>query len=184
MFHLYTIHVLAVPPLRLAKRRFYNTRHNHCRNFMIKRFLDWIKLKEILHNRFHLPPQFSIGEVWWCYVGENIGIEINGKSKEFTRPMYVYHKYDTRSFLGLSCSTIHKSGSWYISAKLGNDMQTINLAQGRVYDYRRLKERIGQMPSNEVSRIYQAYSNLHSLHRIKIDLPQKKTEGVAGNPET
>jgi len=44
---------------------------------MIKKFLEWIGLKEKLHNHEHIPPLFREGEIWWCYMGENIGVEVN-----------------------------------------------------------------------------------------------------------
>ena len=49
--------------------------------------MDWIKEK--LHNKEHKPPLFKEGEVWWCYWGENVGIEINGKNDQFTRPVFI-----------------------------------------------------------------------------------------------
>jgi hypothetical protein len=42
---------------------------------MIKRFLEWIKLKEKLHSNNYKPPFFKQGEIWWCSFGENIGTE-------------------------------------------------------------------------------------------------------------
>lgn len=61
---------------------------------MIKRFLEWIGLKEKLHNTEYIPPLFKEGEIWWCYVGENVGIEANGKGNQFTRPVLIFKKYD------------------------------------------------------------------------------------------
>ena len=43
---------------------------------IIKRFLEWIGLKEKLHKKQAIPPLFKEGEIWWCYVGENIGNEV------------------------------------------------------------------------------------------------------------
>jgi hypothetical protein len=49
----------------------------------MKKFLEWIKLKEKLHNINYNPPFFKEGEVWWCAVGENVSVEINGKGGGF-----------------------------------------------------------------------------------------------------
>ncbi len=43
-----------------------------------KRFQDWIKVKEGLHEGDALRT-IKEGEIWWCGVGENVGVEINGK---------------------------------------------------------------------------------------------------------
>ena len=60
---------------------------------MLKRFLEWIGLKEKLHHTEHQPPLFKEGEVWWCYIGENVGVEVNGKGKQFTRPALILNGY-------------------------------------------------------------------------------------------
>ena len=72
---------------------------------MIKQFLEWIGLKEKLHAQNYEPPLFKENEIWWCYVGENVGVEINGKSRNFSRPILIFKKYDKYSFLGLPLST-------------------------------------------------------------------------------
>ena len=56
---------------------------------MIKRFLEWIGLKEKLHSNNFTPPFFKEKEIWWCYFGENIGTEMNGKGDFFTRPFWL-----------------------------------------------------------------------------------------------
>ena len=55
----------------------------------MKRFLEWIGLKERLHNAVHRPPLVSEGDMWWVSFGENVGSEINGKSDKFTRPAII-----------------------------------------------------------------------------------------------
>ena len=38
----------------------------------MKEFLEWIGLKEKLHNQKHHPPLVSQGNIWWASVGKNI----------------------------------------------------------------------------------------------------------------
>ena len=130
---------------------------------MLKKFLEWIGLKERLHSQEHLPPFFKEGEVWWCYVGENIGVETNGKSGQFTRPVFIFKKYDKYSFLGLPLTTKSKTGSWYARIEFGGIMQTVILSQGRTFDYRRFKEKMGQLEEQYVRAIKIGYGQLHSL---------------------
>jgi len=54
-----------------------------------KRFSEWIERKERIHDVGRLPA-ISEREVWWVAVGENVGIEINGKSGRFSRPVLIY----------------------------------------------------------------------------------------------
>gem|GEM_PF-5687983 len=39
--------------------------------------------------------------------------------------------------------------------------QTILLAQGRTFDHRRLKEKMGELGLNEVGKVWQGYRRLH-----------------------
>jgi mRNA interferase MazF len=130
---------------------------------MIKRFLEWIGLKETLHKKDYEPPFFKENEIWWCYVGENIGSEINGKSDKFTRPIFIFKKYDKYSFLGLPLSTKNKTGSWYSPIVFAGIAQVVTLSQGRVLDYRRLKGKMGELDTLEVSCVRKAFSALHKI---------------------
>lgn len=128
---------------------------------IIKRFLEWIGLKERLYNQEHRPPLFKEGEIWWCYLGENIGTEVNGKGTQFTRPVLIFRKYDRLSFFAIPLTTKNKSGTWYCSFKHGGKLQTAQLAQGRVVSYKRFKERIGKIDSVDYKKIKEAFFILH-----------------------
>lgn len=45
-------------------------------NSGMRRFLEWIGLKEQLHMQDHEPPLVSEREIWWASIGENVGSEI------------------------------------------------------------------------------------------------------------
>lgn len=130
---------------------------------MVKRFLEWIGLKEKIHNQEHIPPLFKEGEIWWCFVGENVGSEVNGKGFQFTRPVLILRKYDKFSFFALPLTTQNKIGSWYCSFAHNNKSQTAQLAQGRVVSYKRLKERIGKIDSVDYEKVRKTFSQLHKL---------------------
>ena len=63
----------------------------------MKQFLFWIGVKERLHNGQHPPPLVSEGDIWWASVGENVGSEINGKSRLFSRPVKFVPQLPRRS---------------------------------------------------------------------------------------
>jgi hypothetical protein len=50
----------------------------------MKRFFEWIGLKEKLHEAKHQPPLVSERDMWWASIGENVGSEINGKRAPLT----------------------------------------------------------------------------------------------------
>lgn len=130
-------------------------------NTIIKRFLEWLTVKEKLHAQEHRPPLFKEGEIWWCYVGENVGIEVNGKGAQFTRPVLVFRKYDRFSFFAIPLTTKNKVGTWYCSFTHSGKLQTAQLAQGRVVSYKRLKELIGKIDSADYEKVKEAFTVLH-----------------------
>lgn len=131
----------------------------------IKQFLAWIGLKEKIHNHEHNPPLFKEGEIWWCYVGENVGSEVNGKGAQFTRPVLIFKKYDRFSFFAIPLTTKNKVGTWYFSFIHNNKTQTAQLAQSRVVSYKRLKELIGKIDSVDFENIKKAFIELHNLKK-------------------
>ena len=44
----------------------------------VNRFLEWIGLKQKLHQGTQSPPLVPAGDIWWASVGENVGSENNG----------------------------------------------------------------------------------------------------------
>jgi hypothetical protein len=44
-------------------------------------FFDWIGLKQKLHQGTQSPPLVTAGDIWWASVGQNVGSEINGRSR-------------------------------------------------------------------------------------------------------
>ena len=128
---------------------------------VIKRFLEWIKLKEKLHGKEHKPPLFKEGEIWWSYFGENIGTEMNGKGDAFTRPVIILKKYDRFSFLAIPLTTQGKEGTWYFTFTHSNKKQTAVLSQSRIINYKRLKERVGKVDSVDYENIKKAFPDLH-----------------------
>ena len=128
---------------------------------IVKRFLEWIKLKEKLHSGTYNPPLFKQQEVWWCSLGENIGTEINGKSMLFSRPTLIYKKLGTHSFLAIPMTSQPKQESWYVKIKLFNKASTILLNQMRVLDYRRLSSKLGEIDKEDFAAVRTGFRKLY-----------------------
>ena len=58
----------------------------------VNRFLEWVGLKQKLHQGTLSPPLVSVGDIWWASVGENVGSEINSKSHLLSRPVIICKK--------------------------------------------------------------------------------------------
>lgn len=128
---------------------------------IIKRFLEWIKLKERLHESEAKIPLFKEGEVWWCAIGENVGIEMNGKSDKFSRPIHIFKKLSQDGFLGVPLSTKIKEGTWYIPIVHKNTNCVAVLSQIKIMSSKRLFEKYGELDEKDANKIVEGFYKLY-----------------------
>lgn len=113
----------------------------------MKTYRIWHKIKTWLHNE---NPRvfFHESEVWFSYLGENIGFEQDGKGKEFLRPVVVIRKFNKQVFWGVPLTSKIKFGPYYYNVEFGADRNnSAILSQLRLIDAKRLKYKIGTLPS-------------------------------------
>ena len=134
----------------------------------LKNFLDWFTLKPKLDESNHKPPLIEEGNIWWCRFGENIGIEISGKGKEFTRPTIIHTKLSKYAFLVIPTTTqmYHQNGTPKINDRLikfthGGKEMLACLSQIRVIDYRRIKNKLGDLDQKDYDDICQKFNDLY-----------------------
>ena len=120
-----------------------------------EQFEEWIKVKEKLHFG-EATPRISEGDIWWCSCGKNVGVEINGKSQLFSRPVFIYKKLSRLGFVGIPLTSQEKSGSWYVNFDFQNKRETAVLAQIRTFSVSRLTERMGKLDEIDILRIKRA----------------------------
>ncbi len=142
---------------------------------MIKRFKEWITVKEKLHFS-NSQPFYKEGEIWWCSTGENIGTEVNGKGSDFTRPVLIFKKFSSDTFFGLHLSSKEKSGSWFVQISFKGENQTIILNQGRTYCSTRLKSQMGQVGEYYFKKIkdgfYRLFLDMSPRERFSWEIPK------------
>ncbi len=126
----------------------------------VKRFLEWIGLKQNLDALHFKPPYVNEGDIWWVSIGENVGSEISGKSKLFSRPMVILKKLSHGFYFAIPTSTSDKKGSWYVSFRQkGKDMNAC-LHQARSVDHRRLSNKLGRLDEEDYAKVKKAFLNL------------------------
>ena len=125
-----------------------------------KHFREWIEVKEKIHNTGRLPD-IKEGQVWWCAMGENVGIEINGKNKVFSRPILVYKKLSKCGFMGIPLTSRSHEGSWYVPFRFKGRQQFAVLAQARVVSVSRLYEKMGTLSKGDFSKVKEGFKTLY-----------------------
>ena len=53
-----------------------------------RNYYDWMVVKDDIQDKKRLH-NFKEWEIWWCSIGENVGVEINGKGSHFMRPVII-----------------------------------------------------------------------------------------------
>lgn len=128
---------------------------------MIKKFLEWIGLKKKLDDITGEPPIVKERDLWWISFGENVGSEMNGKSKLFSRPGLIYKKLARGFFLVAPTTTQPHDGSWYVKITHGGQQTFVCLHQIRVIDYRRLSSYMGQIDTNDFEKVRECFKKLY-----------------------
>lgn len=126
----------------------------------MKRFDEWNEVKTNLHNDAK-TPKVDEGDIWWCSIGENIGVEINGKSGLFSRPVLVLKKLSRYGFLGIPLTSQFHEGSWYVSFEFQGKNEFAVLAQARTFSVSRLYNRIGVVPDSDLELVRNGFRRLY-----------------------
>lgn len=136
-----------------------------------KRFLEWIGVKERLHNVAAKPPLVRERDLWWASIGENVGSEMNGKSGLFSRPVLVLKKLSQGFFLVAPTTSRKHEGSWYALIRQAGKETYVCLHQARSIDYRRLSSRIGRIDESDFGAVADAFCRLYSIGK---NIPRTK----------
>jgi mRNA interferase MazF len=76
-------------------------------------------------------------------LGKNIGYEVDGKSREFTRPVIILKKYNQYSFLAVPLTTAQKPNPYRLPIGMVDGKQSFaTLSQLRNIDSKRLVKKI------------------------------------------
>lgn len=108
-----------------------------------KNFIGWIRVKQKLDRNNAASPLVHPGDIWWCCVGENIGVEVSGKSKKFARPVLILKAFNQNSFLGIPLTSVPRSGKNYVHFRFNGREQFAMLSQIRTFSHKRLDTHIG-----------------------------------------
>jgi mRNA-degrading endonuclease toxin of MazEF toxin-antitoxin module len=126
----------------------------------VKRFVEWLTLKANIDDKEKVL-NFSEGEVWMSYFGENVGFESCGKNKHFHRPVLILRKFGGYTFYAVPLSTqVKKNNQYYIEIQLKGVVQSAMISQVRLLDARRLHYRKGIISEEDFKKVRQGFLSL------------------------
>lgn len=124
-----------------------------------RKFDAWNEVKQHLQDAG--PSRtFNEREVWWCSIGMNIGYELFGKGRTFSRPVLIVNKHNRHTFFGLPLGSVVKPASpYHFKIAFGGRAGSVFLSQGRTLSSKRLGNLMGKIPQGTFDEIIEAYQN-------------------------
>lgn len=109
----------------------------------IKRFDEWNSVKKVLDNK-KFKQNLKIKGIYWVSIGQNVGSEVFGKNKFFTRPVLVINHFYNGLFVGvpLTSQTKRRGKMYYHFIDSKDKLQVALLGQIRVFDVKRVTKQI------------------------------------------
>ncbi len=122
-------------------------------------FSEWMVVKEKLHKG-SVVTRFSEGQIWWAALGRNIGVEINGKHKDYSRPVVIFKKLSNLSFLAIPLTSQPHTGTWYTEFNFRGKPEYAVLSQIRMMSVSRLYNRMGKLSTGDFKKIQMGFRKL------------------------
>jgi mRNA-degrading endonuclease toxin of MazEF toxin-antitoxin module len=94
-------------------------------------------------------------------MGVNVGFEIFGKDKLYTRPVVILKKYSRSTFFGLPMTSKRKERDAFYALDFRNKESSVILDQGRIMDARRLADKMGELPESSFQAVRKAFKDFH-----------------------
>ena len=126
---------------------------------MQKDFDKWNEHKKAIDGT-NANLYFYERDIWWCSLGVNVGFEEDGKNEYYTRPILVLKKFSKDVFIGVPLSTSSKEGRYYFKFNFQGQKSNALLSQIRLFDTKRLKDKLGRLPKGIFKEIRQKVKDL------------------------
>ncbi len=128
----------------------------------MQKYNKWNEVKKQTEQN-SIITYFKEREIYWTKLGQNIGYETYGKGDEFLRPVLIYKKLGSYSFLGIPLTSKEKNGNFYFSFKPMNKSK-INYAllnQLKVLSVKRLNNKFGKISVDDFKGLKENFLNLY-----------------------
>jgi len=120
-----------------------------------KDYTKWHKIKTDI-NDVEKRAFFHERDIWFCYVGANVGFEQDGNKEEYLRPVLIVRKFNNEIFWGipLTKSEKRKDNRYYYSFSFVKGIMSLAiLSQIRLIDAKRLARQVGTMEEDDFEKL-------------------------------
>jgi len=122
---------------------------------MKKDYTKWHKVKKDI-NDLESRVFFHERDIWFCYIGSNVGFEQDGVTEEYLRPVLIVKKFNNEIFWGipLTKSKKRKDSRYYYSFSFVEGIISLAiLSQIRLIDAKRLARQVGTMKEDDFRNV-------------------------------
>ena len=116
--------------------------------------------KKQIHTK-NVKLYYHPREIWWCYLGLNVGCEQDGSEEKFLRPVIIIRDFGPSSCLIIPLTKSTKKHPLRIPiGEVENNKAVAVLSQMKVVDTKRLLEKIGFLNKDNFLTLKKAVRNL------------------------
>ncbi len=128
----------------------------------IKDFDSWNEMQKHLNSN-DMNVNIRAGEVRWVAFGVNIGSEIDGKGKSFTRPALIIHVIGSNLALVVPLSTKVKEMVGYIPFEFQGKIVSLCVHQSKTISQKRILSRKGRISEKKLGEIKEQLKKFFAL---------------------
>ncbi len=110
------------------------------------------------------PPvqQFYEGELWWCSLSTEQKNPALSPGTECRRPVLIFKKFGSKTFLGLQLTKQEKVGSWYVEIDSAGKRRWVIMSRPIVLEAVQLADKIGVVSAQTFSRVRENFLYVYS----------------------
>jgi len=129
-----------------------------------KDYMIWHNIKTNIDN-LNNRAFFHEREIWFCYLGANVGFEQDGSGDEYLRPILIIKKFNKEIFWGIPLTKSKKSKGkndmyYYSFSFVKNIISLAILSQIRLVDAKRLSRQIGTIQEADFEKLTKKLKDL------------------------
>jgi len=124
-----------------------------------KDFDKWNEDKKRLHKRDSIPFS-NTREVWWCSLGINVGIEIDGKNDNYERPVLILKVFNKEMLWVVPLTSKPRQNKFYFKISFGEEnISYVILSQSRIISAKRLVRKIDRLSEETFKKVIKEFKN-------------------------
>lgn len=125
---------------------------------ILKIFVDWTKLKAKIHLRQDKKIYPKPREIWWISIGQNVGVEINGKHENFERPVLIIKVFNRFGVLAAPISSRIVEDKYCIKfITEDGEENIIKMSQLRAISTKRFLRKVGDLKIEDFEKVKELY---------------------------